>query len=140
MSPRILAVRSALPDNLCVQAELTEAFAFRGRMSPAERSLLERLHAAAEVKTRHAALRYTTLRLGLFLAALAVVWVIAKITGMDLNSQTSKLSLLAVAIFVSSAVSFVVLSKQRDAMSAGIVARSQKLSQKLDQAASFEDE
>ena len=56
MSPRILAVRSALPDNLCVQAELTEAFAFRGRMSPAERSLLERLHAAAEVKTRHAAL------------------------------------------------------------------------------------
>jgi hypothetical protein len=91
-------------------------------------------------KTRHATLRYTTLRLGLFLAALGVVWVIAKIADMDLNSQTSKLSLLAVAIFVSSAVSFVVLSKQRDAMSAGLVARSQKLSQKLDQAASFEDE
>ena len=56
MSPRILAVRSALPDNLYLQAELTEAFASRGRMSPAERSLLERLHAAAEVKTRHTAL------------------------------------------------------------------------------------
>ena len=91
-------------------------------------------------KTRHAALRYTTLRLGLFLAALAVVWVIAKVADMDLNSPTSKLSLLAVAIFLSSAVSFIALSKQRDAMSAGLVARSQKLSQKLDQAASFEDE
>ena len=91
-------------------------------------------------KTRHAALRYTTLRLGLFLAALAVVWVIAKIADMDLNSPTSKLSLLAVAIFLSSAVSFIALSKQRDAMSAGLVARSQKLSQKLDDAASFEDE
>jgi len=91
-------------------------------------------------KTRHAALRYTTLRLGLFLAALAVVWVIAKIADMDLNSPTSKLSLLAVAIFLSSAVSFIVLSKQRDAMSAGLVARSQRLSQKIDDAASFEDE
>ena len=56
MNPQILAVRSALPDNHCVQAEFTEAFAARGRMSPAERSLLERLHAAAEVKTRHTAL------------------------------------------------------------------------------------
>ena len=91
-------------------------------------------------KTRHAALRYTTLRLGLFLAVLAVVWVIAKIADMDLNSPTSKLSLLAVAIFLSSAVSFIVLSKQRDAMSAGLVARSQRLSQKIDDAASFEDE
>jgi len=91
-------------------------------------------------KTRHAALRYTTLRLGLFLLALAIVWAIAKIADMDLNSPTSKLSLLAVAIFLSSAVSFVALSKQRDAMSAGLVARSQKLSQRIDQAASFEDE
>jgi alkylresorcinol/alkylpyrone synthase len=56
MTPQILAVRSALPDNRCVQAEFTEAFATRGRMTPAERSLLERLHAAAEVKTRHTAL------------------------------------------------------------------------------------
>jgi alkylresorcinol/alkylpyrone synthase len=56
MSPRILAVRSALPGNWCMQAEFTEAFAAKGRMSPAERSLLERLHAAAEVKTRHTVL------------------------------------------------------------------------------------
>ena len=56
MNPQILAVRSALPDHWCVQAEVTEAFANRGGMSPAERSLLQRLHAAAEVKTRHTVL------------------------------------------------------------------------------------
>jgi Protein of unknown function (DUF4229) len=95
---------------------------------------------AAVLNTRHAALRYTTLRLALFVVSLAVLWAIAEIAGMDLNSQLSKLSLLAVALLLSSVVSLIVLSKQRDAMSAGLVARSQKLSQKLDQAASFEDE
>jgi alkylresorcinol/alkylpyrone synthase len=56
MMPRILAVRSALPDNYCVQAEFTRAFATRGNMGHAERVLMERLHAAAEVTTRHTAL------------------------------------------------------------------------------------
>jgi alkylresorcinol/alkylpyrone synthase len=56
MTPRILAVRSALPANRCVQAEFTDAFATRGRMRPGERALLERLHAAAEVETRYTAL------------------------------------------------------------------------------------
>ena len=110
------------------------------RSASAETASAEPAGPAPVFNTRHATMRYTTLRLALFVAALAVVWGIAKIADMDLNSQTSKLSLLAVAILLSSAVSFVVLSKQRDAMSAGLVARSQKLSQKLDQAASFEDE
>lgn len=56
MTPRILAVRSALPDNRCLQAEFTDTFATRGRMSPSERVLLGRLHASAEVETRHTAL------------------------------------------------------------------------------------
>ena len=56
MTPRILAVCSALPDNRCLQAEFTDAFAARGQMSPAERLLLDRLHTAAEVETRHTAL------------------------------------------------------------------------------------
>lgn len=59
MTPQILAVRSALPDNRCAQAEITHAFATRARMSPAERVLLGRLHAAAEVETRHTALPIT---------------------------------------------------------------------------------
>src|SRR5438445_6915351 len=68
---------------------------------------------APVIQTRHAALRYTTLRLALFLGALVLVWGIAKIFDMDLSSQLSKLSLLAVALLLSSAASFVVLSKQR---------------------------
>ena len=56
MTPRILAVCSALPGNRCLQAEFTDTFAARGRMSPGERVLLDRLHAAAEVETRHTAL------------------------------------------------------------------------------------
>ena len=41
---------------------------------------------------------------------------------------------------LSSSVSFFALSKYRDAMSAGLVARSQRLSGKLQDAQSFEDE
>ena len=95
---------------------------------------------APVIQTPHAALRYTTLRLALFLCALVLVWGIAKIFDMDLSSQLSKLSLLAVALLLSSAVSFVVLSKQRDAMSAGLVARSERLSKRLNNAATFEDD
>jgi hypothetical protein len=95
---------------------------------------------ASAFQTRHAAMRYTTLRLALFLCALVLVWGVAKIFDMDLSSQLSKLSLLAVALLLSSAVSFVVLSKQRDAMSAGLVARSERLSKRLNNAATFEDD
>jgi alkylresorcinol/alkylpyrone synthase len=56
MTALILAVRSALPDNRCLQAEFTDAFAARGRMSPTQRVFLDRLHASAEVETRHTAL------------------------------------------------------------------------------------
>jgi len=56
MTPRILAVRSALPDNRCLQAEFTDAFATKGEMSPSGRVFLSRLHAAAEVETRHTVL------------------------------------------------------------------------------------
>ncbi|HZP54188.1 DUF4229 domain-containing protein [Actinocrinis sp.] len=95
---------------------------------------------APALETRHAVLRYTTLRLALFLVALVLVWAVALIFNMDLSSQLSKLTLLAVALLLSSAASFIVLSKQRDAMSAGIVARTQRLSRKFDDAASFEDD
>ena len=56
MMPRIAAVRSALPGNSCRQAEFADAFATRGSLSPAERVLLGRLHAAAQVDTRHTVL------------------------------------------------------------------------------------
>ncbi|HVT70744.1 MAG TPA: 3-oxoacyl-[acyl-carrier-protein] synthase III C-terminal domain-containing protein [Trebonia sp.] len=56
MMPQILAVRSALPGNRSGQAELTRAFADRGNLSPADRELLTRRHAAAAVDSRHTAL------------------------------------------------------------------------------------
>jgi alkylresorcinol/alkylpyrone synthase len=56
MMPRILAVRSALPDYHCGQAEFTQLFASRGNMGQSERALMERLHAAAEVSTRYTVL------------------------------------------------------------------------------------
>ena len=56
MMPQILAVRSALPDYHCVQAEFTHMFADRGNMGHADRILMERLHAAAEVTTRYTVL------------------------------------------------------------------------------------
>ena len=95
---------------------------------------------APAFETRHAAMRYTTLRLVLFLVALLLVWGVAVVFDMDLSSQLSKLTLLAVALLLSSAASFIVLSKQRDAMSAGIVARSERLSKRFDDAAAFEDD
>ena len=54
--PQILAVRSELPGNKSAQAELTAAFAARCDLGPREQSLLERLHAASGVRTRHSVL------------------------------------------------------------------------------------
>jgi alkylresorcinol/alkylpyrone synthase len=56
MMPQILSVRSALPDYHCGQADFTHMFADRGNMGQAERVLMERLHAAAEVTTRYTVL------------------------------------------------------------------------------------
>jgi alkylresorcinol/alkylpyrone synthase len=53
MMPRILAVRSALPEHRLAQAEITQAFANRSNLGPAQRALAERLHESAEVDTRH---------------------------------------------------------------------------------------
>lgn len=88
--------------------------------------------AATPQQIPHATLRYTTLRFALFLVALVLMWGIAKLAGMDLNTDTNRLILLAVALFLSSSVSFFLLSKYRDAMSAGLVARGQRLSNRIE--------
>jgi len=96
----------------------------------------------------HATLRYSTLRLALFLVTLVLTWVVAELAGMRLDSQANRLFLLAIALVVSSVASFFTLGKYRGAMSAGLVARaerrpeklSDKLSRKVREAASFEDE
>ncbi len=87
----------------------------------------------------HATLRYTTLRLALFLVSLVLIWGIAELAGMQLDNA-NRLFLLAVALVVSSVASFFVLARYRGAMSEGLVARSERLSSKVRDSASFEDE
>ena len=53
---RIVAVRSAFPDHQYPQAEFTTKVAELSRLGPAQRALLERLHANAGVDTRHTVL------------------------------------------------------------------------------------
>ncbi|MDQ1496591.1 MAG: hypothetical protein QOG69_3074 [Actinomycetota bacterium] len=57
----------------------------------------------------HAVLRYTTLRLALFLIALALLWLVRIRDG---------LLLVAIALVLSGLASYVLLAGQRDAMSA----------------------
>lgn len=99
-------------------------------------------HPATGRPIPHATLRYTTLRLALFLVTLALTWGIAELAGMHLDNhnQANRLFLLAIALVVSSVASFFALGKYRGAMSAGIVARTERLSRKVSDAAAFEDE
>ena len=57
----------------------------------------------------HAILRYTTLRLALFVVALVVLWLVRVRDGV---------LLVAIALVLSGLASFVLLARQRDAMSA----------------------
>lgn len=134
------ATNSAKGSAATKEATRSATVAPQPTVTDAERAPAPAPASAPALETRHAVLRYTTLRLALFLVALVLVWAVALIFNMDLSSQLSKLTLLAVALLLSSAASFIVLSKQRDAMSAGIVARTQRLSRKFDDAASFEDD
>ncbi|MFD0163578.1 DUF4229 domain-containing protein [Streptomyces decoyicus] len=71
-----------------------------------------------------ATLRYTTLRIGLFVASFAVVWVLAYFHVIPLAIGASNtVWMLLLAIVISAPLSFVLLRKQRDAMSEQIVAK-----------------
>jgi Mn2+/Fe2+ NRAMP family transporter len=83
------------------------------------------------------ALAYSLARLGLFLAVLLLLYLIG----------ARGLLLFALALLVSGIISFVVLSRQRDAMSSslsarfrGIRARAGQFGDRLDEGAKAEDE
>jgi hypothetical protein len=83
------------------------------------------------------ALAYSLARLGLFLAALLLLYLIG----------ARGLLLVALALLVSGIISFVVLSRQRDAMSSslsarlrGMRARAGEFGSRLDEGAKSEDE
>jgi hypothetical protein len=139
-APATAAASAAAGESAAVALPATASAAVAESAAAAVASPVTASASAPVFETRHAVMRYTTLRLALFLVALLLVWGVAAVFDMDLSSQLSKLTLLAVALLLSSAASFVVLSKQRDAMSAGIVARTERLSKRFDDAASLEDD
>ncbi|MEU9111936.1 DUF4229 domain-containing protein [Streptomyces sp. NPDC048483] len=87
-----------------------------------------------------ATFRYTALRIGLFLASFAVVWVLAYFRIIPLGVGSSNFVwLLLLAIVISAPLSFVLLRKQRDAMSEQIVAKVDRQRERLAASRSQED-
>ncbi|WP_030620173.1 DUF4229 domain-containing protein [Streptomyces sclerotialus] len=73
---------------------------------------------------KHAALLYTASRVGIFVVCFAVVWVLAYFRVIPLGVGSSNtIWMLLLAIVISAPLSFVLLRKQRDAMSEQIVAK-----------------
>ncbi|MEJ8648960.1 DUF4229 domain-containing protein [Streptomyces sp. MS1.AVA.3] len=87
-----------------------------------------------------ATLRYTGLRIGLFVASFAVVWVLAYFHVIPLAIGASNtVWMLLLAIVISAPLSFVLLRKQRDAMSEQIVAKVDRQRERLVANAGQED-
>jgi Protein of unknown function (DUF4229) len=75
-------------------------------------------------------LAYTSARILLFLAALGLLYLIG----------ARGLLLVALALLISGVVSFVVLSRQRDAMSGALTSRLRGFRERLDEGARAEDD
>lgn len=79
---------------------------------------------------RHPVLRYTVLRLVLLVAAAAVLYAVG----------ARGVLLVVLAVLVSGLASLPLLSRQRDAVSARLVQRSQRARRRLDEGAATEDD
>jgi len=94
---------------------------------------------AALARTKHATLRYATLRIAIFIVSLVVLWGVIAATG-HVVTGNGALYLCMGALLVSGIASFFLLSQQRDAMSAQVAVRTEKLTDKLQANAAMEDE
>lgn len=70
---------------------------------------------------KHAVLRYTSLRITVFGGCILLVWLIAMTGVVKFRGAEGVVLLFGVAALISAPVSYVLLSRQRDAMSAQIV-------------------
>jgi hypothetical protein len=70
--------------------------------------------AVRQARESHAVLRYTTLRLAIFLVALALLWLV----------RVRGLLLVALAVLISGLASYALLQRQRDLMSVQLAAAS----------------
>ena len=94
---------------------------------------------AVLARTKHATLRYATLRIAIFVVSLAVLWGVVAATG-HVVTGNGALYLMMGALLLSGIVSFFLLSQQRDAMSAQVTERTEKLTDKFQANAAMEDE
>ncbi|MFP8945134.1 DUF4229 domain-containing protein [Streptomyces fenghuangensis] len=91
-------------------------------------------------RTPHATLRYTAMRLGVFLACFAVVAVLAYVGVLpEAIGRANPLWLLMLAMVVSAPLSLVLLRRQRDEMSVQIAERVDRAKRKLAANQSQED-
>ncbi|WP_129841734.1 DUF4229 domain-containing protein [Streptomyces sp. RFCAC02] len=95
---------------------------------------------AATARPRHAALRYSLLRLAVFAACFVVVAILAS-AGVVPESlgAANPLWLVLVALVVSAPISFIVLRGQRDAMSQQVAPHVERAMTRLNANRSMED-
>lgn len=77
------------------------------------------------MSTKHATIRYTAMRFGVFVACFLVAWALVafRILPSSVGGMANIFWVLILAIVLSAPLSFVLLRKQREAMSEGIVAK-----------------
>lgn len=92
------------------------------------------------MRTRHVVIRYTTLRLAIFLAVLIVLRLGFAVVGVKLAGASSLLYLAMVSLLVSGIISFFALNRQRDAVSESVVGRSDRLRERIKANAAMEDD
>ncbi|MEV5241289.1 DUF4229 domain-containing protein [Streptomyces cinnamoneus] len=89
---------------------------------------------------KYASLRYTALRIGLLVACFALVWVLCYAHVIPLGVGDSNLVwMVLLALILSAPLSWVLLRKQRDAMSEQIVERVDRAKARFDASAGQED-
>lgn len=92
-------------------------------------------------RIRHATLRYTAMRLGVFGGCLVVVAVLAYLGVLPAGvGRSNPLWIVLLALVLSAPLSFVLLRGQRDAMSEQIVHGVDRAKQRLEENRSQEDE
>ena len=89
---------------------------------------------------KFASLRYTASRIGLLIACFAVVWGLCSLHVVPLGVGSSNLVwMVLLALVLSAPLSWVLLRKQRDAMSEQIVARVDRAKERMAANAGQED-
>ncbi|MFF8609011.1 DUF4229 domain-containing protein [Streptomyces sp. NPDC015346] len=94
----------------------------------------------SENGTGAATLRYTLMRIGIFAGCFFVLWGLVYIGALPRGLGDSNLLwVLVLSVVISAPLSFVLLRKQRDAMSEGIAAKVDRAKTKLESNRSRED-